>query len=120
VSSAWITIARASARYALSGVRGIPRSKGTAARADGLVIKFERADAVEDIMTEARDPRIGLMARRECAMPRAGSASTRAENVFVDGELFTVLAALVCLHLVELNLLQGEIHLQLKGQKVTR
>ena len=30
-----------------------------------------------------------------------------------------MLAALVCLHLVELNLLQGEIHLQLKGQKVT-
>ena len=103
-SSAWIT---ASARYALSGVRGIPRSKGTAARADGLVIKFERADAVEDIMTEARGPRIGLMAWHECAMPRAGSASTRAESVFVDGELFTALAA----HLVELNLLQGEIRL---------
>ena len=97
-----MTIAWASARYALSGVRGIPRLKGTAARADGLVIKFERADAVEDIMTEARDPRIGRMARRECAMPRAGSASTRAESVFVDGELFTVLAALVCLHLVNL------------------
>jgi len=63
VSSAWITIARASAKYALSGVRGIPRLKGTAARADGLVIKFERADAVEDIMTEARGPRIGLMAK---------------------------------------------------------
>jgi len=120
VSSACITIARASARYALSGVRGIPRSKGTAARADGLVIKFERADAVEDIMTQARGPRIGLKAQHECAMPRAGSASTRAENVFVDGELFTVLAALVCLHLVELNLLQGEIHPQLKGRKVTR
>ena len=29
--------ARASTRYALSGVRGIPRSKGTAARADGLI-----------------------------------------------------------------------------------
>ena len=84
MSSAWITIARASTRYAVSGVRGIPRSKGTAA---GLVIKFERADAVENIMTEARGPRIGLMARHECAMPRAGSASTRAENVFVDGEL---------------------------------
>ena len=47
----------------LSGVRGIPRLKGTAARADGLVIKFERADAVEDIRTEARGPRIGLMAK---------------------------------------------------------
>ena len=103
MSSAWITIARASARYALSGVCGIPRLKGTAARADGLVIKFERADAVEDIMTKARGPRIGLMAWHECAMPRAGSASTRAESVFVDGELFTVLAALVCLHLVELK-----------------
>ena len=90
VSCAWITIARASARYALSGVRGIPRSKGTAARADGLVINFERADAVEDIMTEARGPRIGLMAQHECAMPRAGSASTRAENVFVDGNQATV------------------------------
>ena len=87
VSSAWITIARASATYTLSGVRGTLRSKGTAARADGLMIKFERADAVKDIMTEARDPRIGLMARHECAMPRAGGASTRAENVFVDGEL---------------------------------
>ena len=76
---------------------------------EGLVIKFKRADAVEDIMTEARGPRIGLMARHECAVPRAGGASTRAENVFVDGELFTVLAALVCLHLVELNLLQGEV-----------
>jgi len=53
-------------------------------------------------------------------MPRAGSASTRAESVFVDEELFTVLAALVCLHLVQLNLLQGEIRLQLKGRKVTR
>jgi len=53
-------------------------------------------------------------------MPRTGSASTRAQNVFVDGELCTVLAVLVCLHLVELNLLQGEIQLQLKGQKVTR
>ena len=84
------------------------------------MIKFERANAVEDIMTEARDPRIGLMARHEFAMPRAGSASTRAENVFVDGELLTVLAALVCLHLVELNLLQGEIRLQLKGRKFTR
>jgi len=84
------------------------------------VIKFERADAVEDIMTEARDPRIRLMARHECTVPRAGSTNTRAENVLVDRELFTVLAALVCLHLVELNLLQGEIHLQLKGQKVTR
>jgi len=110
----------ASARYALSGVRGIPRSKGTAARADGLLIKFERADAVEDIMTEARGPRIGLIARHECAMPRAGSASTRVESVFVDGELFTVLAAIVCLHLVEFNLLQGEIRLQLKGRRVTR
>jgi len=103
-SSARITIARASARYTLSVVRGIPRSKGTAARADGLVIKFKRADAAEDIMTEARGPRIGLMARHECAMPRAGSASTRAESIFVDEELFTVLAALVCLHLVKLNL----------------
>jgi len=45
-------------RYALSGVRGIPRAKGAAARADGLVIEFERADAVEDIMTEARGLRI--------------------------------------------------------------
>ena len=51
------------------------------------------------------------MARHECAMPRAGSASTRAENVFIDGELFTVLSALLCLHLVELNLLQGGIRL---------
>jgi len=68
------------------------------------VIKFERANAVEDIMTEARGPRIGLMVWHECAMPRAGSASTRVESVFVDGELFTVLAALVCLHVVELNL----------------
>jgi len=34
-------------------------------------------------------------------MPRAGSASTlRVENIFVDEELFTVLAALICLHLV--------------------
>ena len=104
VSSAWITIARASTRYAVSGVRGIPRSKGTAARADGLLIKFERADAVEEIITETRGPRIGLMVRHECAMPRAGSASTRAESVFVDEELFTVLAALVCLHLVRLKL----------------
>jgi len=47
---------------------------------------------------------MGLMARHECAMPRAGSASTRAESVFVDEELFTLLAALVCLHLVKLNL----------------
>ena len=68
-----------------SGVWDIPRLKGTAARADGLVIKFERANAVEDIMTKARGPRIGLMAWHECAMPRAGSASTRAESVFVDG-----------------------------------
>ena len=60
MSSPWTTIARASARYALSGVQSIPRSKGTAARADGLVIKFERANTVEDIMTEARGPRIGL------------------------------------------------------------
>jgi len=90
VSSAWITIARAGARFALSGVWGIPRSKGTAARADGLVIKFERADSVENIMTEARGPRIGLMAGHECAMPRAGSASTRAESVFVDGEVFSL------------------------------
>ena len=69
MSSAWITIARASTRYAVSGVRGIPRSKGTAARAVGLVIKFERANAVEDIMTEARGPPIGLMVQHECAMP---------------------------------------------------
>jgi len=89
-----------SAKYALSGVRGISRAKGAAARADGLVIEFERADAVGDIMTEARGRRTGFMARHECAMPRAGSASTRAESVFVDGELFTVLVALVCLHLV--------------------
>jgi len=68
------------------------------------VIKFERANAVEDIMMEARGPSIGLMVRHECAMPRAGSASTRAENVFVDEELFAVLAALVCLHLVRLSL----------------
>ena len=100
VLSAWITIARASARYALSGVRGIPRAKGTAARADGLVTEFEKADAVENIMTETRGPRIGLMARHECAMPRTGSASTRAESVFVDEKHFTVLTALVCLHLV--------------------
>jgi len=58
VSNAWITIAWASARYALSGVRGIPRAKGAAARADGLVIEFERADAVKEIMTESRGPRI--------------------------------------------------------------
>ena len=50
VSSIWITIARASARYALSGVRGIPRAKGAAARADGLVIEFEIADAIGVIM----------------------------------------------------------------------
>ena len=68
------------------------------------MIKFERADAVEDIVTETRGPRIGLRARHKCAMPRAGSASTRAESVFVDEELLTVLAALVCLHLVKLNL----------------
>ena len=85
VSSAWITIARASARYALSGVRGIPRAKGTAARADGLVTEFERVAAVEDIMTEARSPRIGLMARYESATPKAGSAGTRAQSVFVEG-----------------------------------
>jgi len=53
-------------------------------------------------------------------MPRAGSASTRAQNVFVEEELFTVLAALVCLHLVWFNLLQREFCLQLKVQKVTR
>jgi len=58
VSGAGITIAGASTRYALSGVRGIPRAKGAAARADGLVIEFERADALEDIMTETRGPRI--------------------------------------------------------------
>jgi len=69
-----------------------------------LVIKFERANAVEDIMTEARGPAIGLMVRHECAMPRAESTSTRVESVFVDEELFTVLAALVCLHLVRLSL----------------
>jgi len=68
------------------------------------VIEFERADAVEDIMTEARGPHIGHMARHECAMPRARSASTKAESVFVDEGLFTVLAALVCLHPVKLNL----------------
>jgi len=87
-------------RYALSGVRSIPESKGTTARADDLVIEVERADAVEDIMTEAKGPRVGLMVRHECAMPRAGSTSTRAESVFVDKELFTVLAAFICLHLV--------------------
>ena len=79
-------------------------AKGTAARADDLVTEFERAAAVEDIMTEARSPRIGLMARYECqcATPRAGSAGTRAQSVFVGEGLFTVLAALVrvCLHLV--------------------
>jgi len=64
------------------------------------MIEFERADAVEDIMTEAKGPRIGLMARHECAMPRAESASTRVESVFVYEELFTDLVALVCLHLV--------------------
>jgi len=52
------------------GFGGIPRAKGTAASADGLVIEFERADAVEDIMTQARGPRIGLMERHECAIPR--------------------------------------------------
>ena len=40
VSSALITIAQASARYAISGVRGISRAKGTAARADGLVTEL--------------------------------------------------------------------------------
>jgi len=69
-----------------------------------LVIKFERANVVGDIMTEARGPPIGLMVRHECAMPRTGSASTREESVFVDEELLTVLAALVCLHLIRLNL----------------
>jgi len=104
VSSGWITLARASTRYAFSGIRGIPKPKGTAVRADGLIIKFERANAVEDIMTEARGPANGLMMRHECAMPRAGSASTRAESVFVDEELFTVLAVLVCLHVFRLSL----------------
>jgi len=56
VPSALITIAQASTRYALSGVRGIPRAKGTAARVDGLVTEFERADAVEDIMTGGQRP----------------------------------------------------------------
>jgi len=84
-------------RYALSGVRSIPESKGTTARADDLVIEVERADAVEDIMTEAKAL---VLVRHECAMPRAGSTSTRAESVFVDKELFTVLAAFICLHLV--------------------
>jgi len=64
------------------------------------VTEFERVDAVEDIMTEAKGPCSGLMAQYKYAMPRAGSASKRAESVFVDEELFTVLAALVYLHLV--------------------
>jgi hypothetical protein len=66
------------------------------------VTEFERAAAVEDIMTEARGPRIGLMARYEFDTPRDGSAGTRAQSVFVGEGLFTVLAALVrvCLHLV--------------------
>jgi len=78
------------------------RAKGTAARADGLETEFKRAAAVDDIITEARGPRIGLMARYECDMPRAGSAGTRAQSVFVGEGLFNVLAALVCvcLHLV--------------------
>jgi len=100
----FITCQRAACNIALKAFLKSMRSKGTAARADGLVIKFERADAVEDIMAEARGPRIGLMARHECAMPRVGSASTRVESVFVDEEPLTVLAALVCLHLVKLNL----------------
>jgi len=33
-------------------------------------------------------------------MPRAGSTSKRAESVFVDEEIFTVMAVLVYLHLV--------------------
>ena len=78
--------------------------KGTAAKADGLVTEFGRADAVEDIMTEAKGPRTGLMARYECATPWAGSASKRAESVSADEVLFIVLAVLVCLHLVYLNL----------------
>jgi len=53
-------------------------------------------------------------------MPRAGIVSTRAESVFVNEELLPVLAALVCLHLVKLNLYQREIHFQLKGRKVKR
>jgi len=57
-------------------------------------------NAVEDIMTEAKGPRAGLLTQYEFAMPKAGSTSTRAENVFVDEELFTVLAAFVYLHLV--------------------
>jgi len=63
---------------------------------------FERADAVEDIMTDARDPRIGLNARHECAMPRAGSASTRAESVFVDEELLTVDEELLTHYVIQL------------------
>ena len=43
------------------GFGGIPRAKGTAASADGLVIEFERANAVEDIMMEARGPRGGIL-----------------------------------------------------------
>jgi len=100
LSSAWINIARASAIYALSGVRGISRAKGTAARADGLVTEFGRPDAVENIMTEAKGPCTGLLERYECTMPRAESTSKGAKSVFVDEELFTVLAALVYLHLV--------------------
>jgi len=68
--------------------------------ADGLVTEFGRPDAVEDIMTEAKGPRTGLLKRYECTMPRAESTSKGAKSVFVDEELFTVLAALVYLHLV--------------------
>ena len=46
--------------------------KSTAARADGLVIKFERADAVEDIMTKAGGPRHRSSSRRERGAHRRG------------------------------------------------
>jgi len=100
-SSAWITIARAKARYALCEVRIISRVKawGTAARANGLATESGSSNAVEDIMTGAKDPRTGLMAWYKYAMPRAESMSKRAESVFVDEALFTVWAAFVYLHL---------------------
>jgi len=85
LSSAWTTSARARARYALPGVRGISRAKGTAARDEGLMTESGRPNAVEDILTEAKGPRTRLDSwRGTSVLCRGLRARARELRVFLS------------------------------------
>ena len=66
------------------------------------MIEFERADAVEDIMTEGQRPSYWTHGAARVCYAKGWEREHEGGQCLstVDEELFILLAALVCLHLV--------------------